>query len=158
MAGRFRLIISLTLLLVPPLLLSGCGDSSLVEIYTPTTAPAPFASVAIEGAVTLPGIYPVKAGDTLEDLLQAAGGQTGSNTSVKLIVGGVSNAPQKININTAEAWLLEALPGIGAVKAAAIIDYRTAHGPFVNILELVKVPGFGQSTYDSLKDLITVSG
>ncbi|QNT75529.1 helix-hairpin-helix domain-containing protein [Dehalogenimonas etheniformans] len=157
MAGRLRSIV-LTIPLVLPVLLSGCSDSSLVEIYTPTTQPSPFASVAIEGAVTLPGIYPVKAGDTLEDLLQAAGGQTDSSSNVKLVIGGISNAPQKININTAEAWLLEALPGIGAVKAAAIIDYRQSHGLFVNIMELVKVPGFGQSTFDALKDLITVSG
>lgn len=157
MAGRLRLI-SLVLLLFPPLLLTACGDSSLVVIYTPTTQPPPFATVAIEGAVTLPGVYPVKAGDTIEDLLQAAGGQTGSNSTIKVVVGDTSKTPQKININTAEAWLLKALPGVGDAKAAAIIDYRSGHGPFVNILELVKVPGFGQASFDSLKDFITVSG
>ena len=156
MTGRLRLV-PLILVLVVPLLLSACGDSRLVEIYTPTTTPPPFASVAIEGAVTLPGVYPIKAGDTLEDLLQAAGGQTGANSSVKLVVGDPSTTPQKINLNTAEKWLLMALPGVGDTKAVAIIDYRSSHGPFVNILELVKVPGFGQSTFDSLKDFITVS-
>jgi competence protein ComEA len=155
MAGRLRLIP--IILFLAPLFLASCGDSSLVEIYTPTTQPAPFASVAIEGAVSLPGVYPMKAGDTIEDLLQAAGGQTGSNVNVKLVVGDVSKASQKVNINTAEAWLLKALPGVGDAKAAAIIDYRTTHGPFVNIMELVKVPGFSQSMFDSLKDFITVS-
>jgi competence protein ComEA len=156
MAGRPRLL-PIILILVPPLLLAACGDSSLVEIYTPTTQPPPFAKVIIEGAVTLPGVYPVKAGDTLEDLLQAAGGQSGADSTVKLVVGDTSTMPQKVNLNTAEKWLLMALPGVGDAKAAAIIDYRTVHGPFVNILELVKVPGFGQATYDSLKDFITVS-
>ncbi len=157
MAGRLRLV-PIFLILIPPLLLAACGDSSLVEIYTPTTRPPPFASVAIEGAVTIPGVYPVKAGDTLENLLQAAGGQIASSSSVKLIIGDTSKTPQKVNLNTADKWLLMALPGVGDAKATAIIDYRAGHGPFVNILELVKVPGFGQATYDSLKDLITVSG
>jgi len=157
MTGRLRLI-PIILILASPLLLAACGDSSLVEIYTPTTQPPPFVSVDIEGAVILPGIYPVKAGDTLEDLLKAAGGQTGVNSSATFVVGDTSNTPQKVNLNTAGKWLLMALPGVGDTKAAAIIDYRTSHGPFVNILELTKVSGFGQVTYDSLKNLITVSG
>jgi competence protein ComEA len=157
MAGRLRLI-PIILIMVSPLLLASCGDSVLVEIYTPTTQPPPFVSVAVEGAVTLPGVYPVKAGDTLADLVQAAGGQTGVNSSVKLVVGDVSKSPQRVNLNTADTWLLKALPGVGDAKAAAILDYRSSHGPFVNIMELVKVPGFGQATFESLKDLITVSG
>jgi competence protein ComEA len=155
MARHLRLF-SLILVLAPALLLAACGDGSLVEIYTPTTPPPPFASVAIEGAVTLPGVYPMKSGDTIEDLLQATGGTPDKGSTVKLFVGDISTIPQKVNLNTAEAWLLKALPGVGDIKAAAIIDYRSSHGPFVNILELTKVPGFGQATFDSLKNLITV--
>ena len=129
----------------------------MVDIYTPTTQPPPFARVTIEGSVALPGIYPMKAGDTIEDLLQAAGGQTGVTFTVKLVVGDLSMAPQRVNLNTAADWLLTALPGVGDSKAKAIIDYRSSHGPFVNIMELMKVSGFGQATFDSLKDLITVS-
>ncbi|PVV84034.1 helix-hairpin-helix domain-containing protein [Dehalogenimonas alkenigignens] len=136
--------------------LSACADPNTVELYTPTAQPPPFASVAIEGSVTLPGVYPLKAGDTIENLLQAAGGASGGSV-IKLVVSGSVPAPQKVNLNTAEPWLLTALPGIGDSKAAAIVAYRTEHGPFVNIMELVKVPGFGQATFDSLKDLITVS-
>lgn len=136
--------------------LSACADPDTVEIYTPTTQPPPFPSIAIEGSVTLPGVYPLKAGDTIEDLLQAAGGASGG-AMITLVVGGPAAAPQKVNLNTAEPWLLAALPGVGQSKAAAIVAYRTEHGPFVNIMELVKVPGFGQATFDSLKDLITVS-
>ncbi len=157
MSRRLRLL-PIIIILVTPLLLTACGNSGLVEIYTPTTQPTPFATVAIEGSVTLPGVYPVKAGDTLEDLLQAAGGQTGANSTVKLVVGDLSKAPQKVNLNTAETWLLMALPGVGDSKAAAIIEYRTSHGSFVNVMELTKVPGFGPALFDSLKDLITVSG
>jgi len=155
MARRLGLLT--VILFLVSILLAACGDPALVEIYTPTTQAPPFASVAIEGAVNLPGVYPLKAGDTIENLLQAAGGATGGSSMVKLIIGDVSKSPQKVNLNTADAWLLKALPGVGDIKAAAIIEYRASYGPFVNILELPKVPGFGQATFDSLKDLITVS-
>jgi comEA protein len=64
--------------------------------------------------------------------------------------------PQKIDINRAEAWLLEALPGIGPAKAQAIIDYRQQKGGFGHIAEITEVPGIGQDIYDNIKNLITV--
>jgi comEA protein len=64
--------------------------------------------------------------------------------------------PQRIDINRAEAWLLEALPGIGPSKAQAIIDYRQQNGGFGHIAEIIEVPGIGQSIYDDIKDRITV--
>ena len=65
--------------------------------------------------------------------------------------------PQKINLNRAEAWLLEALPEIGESRAQAIIDYREQNGPFHNINELIKVEGIGTATYEKIKDRITVA-
>ena len=64
--------------------------------------------------------------------------------------------PQKIDINRAEAWLLEALPGIGPGKAQAIIDYRQQNGGFSDIVEITEVPGIGDSIYADIRDLITV--
>ena len=64
--------------------------------------------------------------------------------------------PQKISINRADAWLLEALPGIGPALAQNIIDYRQASGPFAMIEELKLVPGIGDATYNDIEDLITV--
>jgi len=64
--------------------------------------------------------------------------------------------PQKIDINRAEAWLLEALPGIGPSKAQAIIAYRQQNGGFSDISEILHVPGIGLSLYEDIKDLITV--
>ena len=64
--------------------------------------------------------------------------------------------PQKIDINRAEAWLLQALPGIGPGKAQAIIDYRQQNGGFSNIVEITEVPGIGDSIYEDIRDLITV--
>ncbi|MGD9115709.1 MAG: helix-hairpin-helix domain-containing protein [Dehalococcoidia bacterium] len=72
--------------------------------------------------------------------------------------GTVSEADsQKIDINRAEAWLLEALPGIGPSKAQAIIDYRQQHGYFSNTYEITNVPGISTSMYQNFKDMLTVS-
>lgn len=62
----------------------------------------------------------------------------------------------KVNLNTADAATLDTLPGIGASLAGRIISYREANGPFQATEDLVKVSGIGQSTYDKLKDLVTV--
>lgn len=155
--GKQLKLIAAVLLIPLILLLSACSDPDYIEIYTPTTEPPLFESVAIEGSVTLPGIYPLKTGDTIENLLQAAGGIT-QESSLKLIVSQDMDSPQKVNLNTAENWLLTALPGVGEARAADIINYRETHGSFVNIMELMKVPGFGQATFESLKNLVTVSG
>lgn len=61
-----------------------------------------------------------------------------------------------VNINTGSAADLDKLPGIGAVKAQAIIDYRTQNGPFVTVDDLEKVKGIGPTTVQKLKSLITL--
>lgn len=118
--------------------------------------------VYIGGAVNNPAIYPFRADDSLEALIRAAGGTTNgssSPTQLRLYVPGAEEGqpPQKVNINRAEAWLLQALPGIGEARARAIIDYRSKNGPFRNTNELLKVEGFGTATYERIKDLITVA-
>jgi len=70
---------------------------------------------------------------------------------------GEQQEPQKIDINRAEIWLLEALPGIGESKAQAIVDYRQQNGAFHNIYELTDVAGIGTATFERIKHLITVS-
>ncbi len=67
-------------------------------------------------------------------------------------------AAEKININTADQEQLESLNGIGASKAAAIIDYREQNGLFGSIEEIMQVNGIGQATFDKIKDDITVEG
>lgn len=57
-----------------------------------------------------------------------------------------------VNINTASAEELDAaLPGIGPVKAAAIIEYRTLVGGFSSVWELIEVEGIGENT---LKEIV----
>jgi competence protein ComEA len=64
-------------------------------------------------------------------------------------------AANLININTAAVDQLESLPGIGPTIAQNIVDYRTVHGPFAHIEDIMNVAGIGPSTFDSIKDLIT---
>jgi competence protein ComEA len=114
----------------------------------------------IGGAVYAPGWYPLQPGDSIEALIRAAGGNTNSanlsGLELYIPLAGGKEGPQKIDINRAEAWLLEALPGIGETLAQRIIDYRQQNGPFNNTADLLKVPGIGTTTYDRIKDLITV--
>ena len=62
----------------------------------------------------------------------------------------------KVNINTATAEELMALPNIGEKRAAAIIADREARGPFQSPEDLMRVQGIGEGIYSSLSDQITV--
>ena len=70
----------------------------------------------------------------------------------------LSTAPAAIDINRAAAAELENLPGIGPVKAAAIIEHRTRNGPFRTPADIVKVTGIGPKTYERIALLITGGG
>ncbi|MBI4777762.1 ComEA family DNA-binding protein [Candidatus Desantisbacteria bacterium] len=61
-----------------------------------------------------------------------------------------------ININTASASELEALPGIGPGKAKAILDYRNSCGLFQKIEDITLVKGIGEKIFEQIKPLITV--
>jgi len=117
--------------------------------------------VYIDGAVASPGLYHFTSEDSLAALIQAAGGITGSAnlSGCKFDIPEVGKAeePQKVDINRAEVWLLESLPGIGQTLAQRIVDYRRENGPFRNTSELLKVAGIGTSTYQQIKDLLTVA-
>lgn len=61
-----------------------------------------------------------------------------------------------VNINTATAAQLEALPGVGAKTAARIIDYREKKGPFKKAEELMNVQGIGEKSFVKLRPQVTV--
>ena len=132
-----------------------------VEIVLSQTEPPELSGeIYIGGAVANPGIYALREGDTLQTLLSNAGIEPDADLShIEIYVPqeGETASLQKIDINRAEPWLLEALPGIGEVTAQAIVDYRNENGPFQRIEDLLKVKGIGEGTLDKIKDYITVS-
>ena len=89
---------------------------------------------------------------------EAAGGGVTSGAGVGPSAGGAGGAPAgaKVNLNTATAAQLDALPGVGPSTAAKIVSDRERNGPFRAADDLMRVPGIGAKKFDSLKDLITV--
>ena len=87
-----------------------------------------------QGEPTLPIPTPVLA------VAKAPGGSTGG----------------KVNINTASAAELDALPGIGPGYAERIVSYRESNGPFEKVEDIQNVPGIGPATFERIRGLITV--
>ena len=86
------------------------------------------------------------------------GGQSGTYTvtTERTAQETVAPEPLLIDINTAPVEELDQLPGIGAVIAQRIVDYRQANGPFASIQEIMEVKGIGESTFADIRDSITV--
>lgn len=129
-------------------------------VLSQTEPPQQNGEVYIGGTVANPGIYPWQDDDTLQTLLSAAGVEPEADLShieIHVPQAGETASLQKIDINRAESWLLDALPGIGEVLAQRIVDYRSANGPFQRIEDLLKVSGIGSATFENIKDFITVS-
>ena len=65
---------------------------------------------------------------------------------------------EMVNINKADAAaLMENLPGIGEVKAKAIVDHRKKNGDFKSIDDLLKVQGIGEATFKNIKSEVSTS-
>ena len=131
-----------------------------VEIKLKEVNPAAAAGdITISGAVSRPGIYSSRADDTLSALVSATGVSDNADTAHLAIYvpeKGEAARPQKVDLNRAETWLLQALPGIGEGRARLIVDYRTKNGPFRSVDDLFKIEGFGKSTVDKIRDYATV--
>ncbi len=119
-----------------------------------------FGQAYVGGAVTTPGLYPLAPGDTVEALISSAGGATSAaaGEQVRLIVpeAGETSSPQKVDLNLAEPWLLEAVPGIGPATSKAIVEYRLLKGPFHTTKDLLDVPGIGETTFQRISGYVAV--
>jgi competence protein ComEA len=80
----------------------------------------------------------------------------GTQTQESLDTSGAEEVSGKININTAAKEILITLPGIGEAKADSIIAYRTEHGGFSTIEEIMEIPGIKEAVFSKIKELITV--
>ncbi|TAJ23007.1 MAG: helix-hairpin-helix domain-containing protein [Nitrospirae bacterium] len=70
---------------------------------------------------------------------------------------GQAKSPARLDLNRATADDLEQLPGIGAVLAQRILEWRRGHGAFRSVDELDHVQGIGDKKLRQLKPLVTVS-
>jgi len=142
------------------------GQGAAIEISSQTNT-TPAVEVYLSGAVTTEGIYTLEGSSSLQDLLRQAGLLNAEDPiQVKVHVldededpladDDPVTGPARINVNTASLELLDTLPGIGPVRAQAIIDHRTEHGPFRSVDELLNVPGIGPVTLENLRPLVTV--
>ncbi|WP_285623988.1 helix-hairpin-helix domain-containing protein [Kineosporia sp. NBRC 101677] len=68
--------------------------------------------------------------------------------------GSGSAAP--IDLNTASVTELDALPGVGPVLAARIVEWRQANGRFATVDDLNEVSGIGDATMEKLRPLVRV--
>jgi len=146
-------------------------------------APSKELVVDVAGKVRRPGIVVLEPGDRVIDALEAAGGvrkgvdTTDLNLARVLIDGeqllvGISPPPGAaasaaaspggppgaalVNINVATQGELEELPGVGPVTAQAILAWRTEHGGFASVDQLVDVSGIGEATLADLAPLVTI--
>jgi len=82
------------------------------------------------------------------------GGGDGGVTGGGPVPGSPGAAP--VDLNSATAEQLDALPGVGPATAAAIVAYRTQHGPFRSVDELLQVHGIGPAKLAALRSKVRV--
>ena len=139
--------------------------------------------VEIKGEVVNPDVYTLNEGSIIKDLIDIAGGLTTeadiSNINrakeIKnhelIIIRNINDKTNEddviedsiseeviddtlISINNSDIEQLKEIPGIGEVKAKAIISYRESNGEFRSIDELKNVDGIGEKTFEKIKDNI----
>lgn len=139
--------------------------------------------VHVVGHVAQPGIVELPQGSRVSDALTAAGGPSSSADLAALNLARVlvdgeqvavsavgepapATAPGPVadaaagagplDLNTADAAALDALPGIGPVLAGRIVAWREEHGRFRSLEELAEVEGIGPALVERLAPSVRV--
>jgi len=79
-----------------------------------------------------------------------------SAAAVKTTNAANASNDAKINLNSATAEQLTALPGIGAATAKLIIEHRTNIGKFNRVEEMLNIKGIGEKKFEAIKDRLTL--
>lgn len=91
----------------------------------------------------------IRGGDT-------AHAATSEGTGGRPVPGSGAGSGGKLNLNTATAAQLDALPGVGPVTADKILAWRQQHGRFTRVEELQEVPGIGPKSLAEIAPHVTV--
>ncbi|MCU1344705.1 MAG: comEA [Acidimicrobiia bacterium] len=159
---------------------SSTSSSSVDGGATSESGAATEVLVQVVGAVKTPGVYRLPSSARVTDAIAAAGGAVfgGDPTALRLAAhvadgqrivvprvgepvvddsASKSGAPtEPVDLNSATAEQLDALPGVGPSTAAAIVTYRNQHGRFASVDELADVHGIGPAKLEGLKGLVRV--
>jgi len=161
------------------------ASTTLTPAPVPTSTESEVLVVHVAGAVARPGLHELDPGSRVADAIDAAGGVTADadaariNLAAPLVdgervyvlavgeqepavsvgaspsgLGGSTGGP--VDLNSADATALEALPGIGPATAAAILQHRDEVGAFTSVDQLLDVPGIGDAKLEAIRDLVTV--
>ena len=134
--------------------------------------------VQVAGAVNKPGVFEMSENGRVFQAIEKAGGlredaDVASLNQALVISDGMmiyvytqseiqeqkkaqQTESSKVNLNQADAKELMTLSGIGESKAKLILDYRSQHGSFTKIEDLMKISGIKEGVYNKIKDNITV--
>jgi competence protein ComEA len=135
------------------------GDSGLIQAY-------------VLGAIVSPGVYALPPEARIHDLVTAAGGATRDADLTRVSMAGPLHDGQsvyvphsgetipallggKINLNTASETDLHNGLNLSKDLSKRVVTYRTTHGPFTAVSQLLLVP-LSRTTYDRIKDLVIV--
>lgn len=142
--------------------------------------------IDVKGEVKHPGVYQIPSNSRITDVIKEAGGfkadadeqnvnlakvlndqdvvvvnkkgAAGSSSFASSNNTSTGNSANnvKVNLNTADLNELQKLDRVGEKKAQKIIDYRNQHNGFHSIDEIKQVSGFGDNTFERLKDSLEV--
>lgn len=140
--------------------------------------------VDVAGKVHHPGVISLPPGSRVIDAIRRAGGATGGadltslnlarvlvdgeqilvgapaalTSSTSIAPGSTSGGASggQVSLNQATLEQLETLPGVGPATAQKILDYRTTHGAFGSVDELLDVDGIGEKTLARLAPHLTL--
>ncbi len=148
----------------------------------PPGSPGHEVVISMAGRVIHPGLIHLPDGARVADALAAVGGALPGTDLMslnlaqrlsdgeQLLVGvapppgqpagsqasGTPGVPQVVDLNAATLEQLDGLPGVGAVTAQRILDWRSAHGRFTSVDQLREVSGIGQARLAQLKHRVRV--
>ena len=140
------------------------------------------AFVHVTGAVHRPGVYRVRSWARLDTAIRRAGGATsradlqGVNLAAKVSDGQQVIVPARvpgagsaalagaaaagadpaapISLNTATVEQLDQLEGIGPATAQKILDWRSEHGGFGSVEDLLQISGIGPKRFETLREKV----